>query len=202
MPEFKVAAAVPMPASGRPAKSSGASVRDMATCQGRRDGGRMTPPEKPPIFERLFGKRQSAEIVAGLCIRRRQQHVLARPRQPEHRVGRHLACSTIAQTAVYDISAHMVYLPDGTKLEAHSGLGSSLDDPRSASVRMRGVTPPHLYDLTPREALFHGVAALRLTPIGGENAIYGRSGLLAHTFMLGPNGNSNGCVSFRNYKPS
>ena len=34
------------------------------------------------------------------------------------------------QTAVYDISAHMVYLPDGTKLEAHSGLGSKLDDPR------------------------------------------------------------------------
>ena len=32
-------------------------------------------------------------------------------------------------TAVYDISAHMVYLPDGTKLEAHSGLGSDLDDP-------------------------------------------------------------------------
>jgi hypothetical protein len=102
-------------------------------------------------------------------------------------------------TAVYDISAHMVYLPDGTKLEAHSGLGSKLDDPRSARIRMRGVTPPHLYDLTPREALFHGVPALRLTPVGGEDAIYGRSGLLAHSFMLGPNGDSNGCVSFRDY---
>ena len=64
---------------------------------------------------------------------------------------------------------------------------------------MRGVTPPHLYDLTPRESLFHGVAALRLNPVGGEDAIYGRSGLLAHTFMLGPNGDSNGCVSFRDY---
>jgi hypothetical protein len=102
-------------------------------------------------------------------------------------------------TAVYDISAHMVYLPDGSKLEAHSGLGSQLDDPRSASIRMRGVTPPHMYDLTPREALFHGVAALRLNPVGGEETIYGRSGLLAHTFMLGPNGDSNGCVSFRDY---
>ena len=102
-------------------------------------------------------------------------------------------------TAVYDISAHMVYLPDGTKLEAHSGLGSELDDPRSARIRMRGVTPPHLYDLTPRESLFHGVPALRLNPVGGEEAIYGRSGLLAHTFMLGPNGDSNGCVSFRDY---
>src|SRR5262249_43069342 len=50
-------------------------------------------------------------------------------------------------TAVYDISAHMVYLPDGSSLEAHSGLGSQIDDPRSASVKMRGVTPPHMYEL-------------------------------------------------------
>jgi hypothetical protein len=102
-------------------------------------------------------------------------------------------------TAVYDITAHMVYLPDGTKLEAHSGLGSSLDDPHSSRTRMRGVTPPHIYTLKPREALFHGVAALRLTPVGGEDAIFGREGLLAHTYMLGPNGDSNGCVSFRDY---
>jgi len=102
-------------------------------------------------------------------------------------------------TAVYDIAAHTVYLPDGSKLEAHSGLGSNLDDPRSAKVRMRGVTPPHMYELKPREALFHGVPALRLNPVGGEEAIYGRDGLLAHTFMLGPNGDSNGCVSFRDY---
>jgi hypothetical protein len=102
-------------------------------------------------------------------------------------------------TAVYDIAAHTVYLPDGTKLEAHSGLGSNLDDPHSARIRMRGVTPPHIYTLKPRESLFHGVAALRLTPIGGEEAIYGREGLLAHSFMLGANGDSNGCVSFRDY---
>lgn len=102
-------------------------------------------------------------------------------------------------TAVYDITAKTVYLPDGTKLEAHSGLGSNLDDPRSQRTRMRGVTPPHIYTLKPREALFHGVPALRLTPIGGESAIYGRDGLLAHTFMLGPNGDSNGCVSFKDY---
>jgi type VI secretion system (T6SS) effector TldE1-like protein len=102
-------------------------------------------------------------------------------------------------TAVYDISAKTVYLPDGTKLEAHSGLGSNLDDPSSERVKMRGVTPPHIYELKPREALFHGVPALRLNPIGGEEAIHGRNGLLAHTFMLGPNGDSNGCVSFRDY---
>ena len=103
-------------------------------------------------------------------------------------------------TAVYDISAHMVYMPDGTKLEAHSGLGSRLDDPRYVRERMYGPTPPHLYDLAPREALFHGVPALRLKPVGGEEAIFGRSGLLAHTYMLGPNGDSNGCVSFKNYQ--
>jgi len=102
-------------------------------------------------------------------------------------------------TAIYDISARMVYLPNGKKLEAHSGLGDKLDDPRYAHVRMHGVTPPHIYDLKPREALFHGVPALRLTPVGGEGAIYGRTGLLAHTYMLGPNGDSNGCVSFKDY---
>jgi hypothetical protein len=102
-------------------------------------------------------------------------------------------------TAVYDISARKVYMPDGTKLEAHSGLGSRLDNPSSANEKMRGVTPPHVYDLKLREALFHGVAALRLTPVGGDGAIYGRNGLLAHTYMLGPNGDSNGCVSFRDY---
>lgn len=102
-------------------------------------------------------------------------------------------------TAVYDISAHKVYLPDGTTLEAHSGLGSMLDDPSHADVRDRGVTPPTLYDLKLRESLFHGVQALRLIPVDGETATYGRSGLLAHTYMLGPNGDSNGCVSFKDY---
>jgi len=103
-------------------------------------------------------------------------------------------------TAVYDISAHVVYMPDGTKLEAHSGLGEYLDDPNGVSKRMRGATPPHTYDLTLRESLFHGVQAIRLTPVGGEEAIFGRDGLLAHTYMLGPRGDSNGCVSFKNYE--
>ena len=103
------------------------------------------------------------------------------------------------QTAVYDISAKKVYMPDGSRLEAHSGLGSRLDDPSGVREKMRGATPPHVYDLKPREALFHGVAALRLTPVGGEAAIFGRTGLLAHTYMLGPNGDSNGCVSFKDY---
>ena len=102
-------------------------------------------------------------------------------------------------TAVYDITAKKVYLPDGTMLEAHSGLGDKIDNPDFVHVRMRGATPPHVYDLTLRESLFHGVEALRLNPVGGEDAIHGRTGLLAHTYMLGPNGDSNGCVSFKDY---
>jgi len=102
-------------------------------------------------------------------------------------------------TAVYDLTAHTVYLPNGTRLEAHSGLGDRLDDPRYVNERDRGATPPHLYELTPREVAFHGVQALRLNPVGGEADIFGRSGLLAHTYMLGPNGDSNGCVSFKDY---
>jgi hypothetical protein len=101
-------------------------------------------------------------------------------------------------TAIYDISARAVYMPDGTKLEAHSGLGDRLDDARYVSERARGPTPPHAYDLTMREEIFHGVQALRLNPVG-DGDLYGRAGLLAHPYMLGPNGDSNGCVSFKDY---
>jgi Protein of unknown function (DUF2778) len=101
-------------------------------------------------------------------------------------------------TAIYDISARAVYMPDGSKLEAHSGLGDRLDDPRYVSERARGPTPPHVYDLTPREEIFHGVQALRLNPVGNGD-LFGRAGLLAHPYMLGPNGDSNGCVSVKEY---
>jgi hypothetical protein len=103
-----------------------------------------------------------------------------------------------SRVAVYDITARTVYLPSGEKLEAHSGLGDKMDDPRHVNVRMRGATPPNIYNLAMRESLFHGVAAIRLKPIHGDR-MYGRDGILAHTYMLGPNGQSNGCVSFKNY---
>ncbi|HWG06924.1 MAG TPA: DUF2778 domain-containing protein [Beijerinckiaceae bacterium] len=102
-------------------------------------------------------------------------------------------------TAVYDVAAHVVYMPDGEKLEAHSGLGDLLDDPGHVNAKDRGATPPHLYDLELRRQLFHGVQALRLDPVGSNGNMYGRVGLLAHTYMLGPKGDSNGCVSFRDY---
>ena len=101
-------------------------------------------------------------------------------------------------TAVYDISAHAVYLPNGLSLEAHSGMGSLRDDPEHVGVRMAGATPPAVYELKPREHLFHGVQALRMTPADGTSS-NGRSGLLTHSYMLGPDGDSNGCVSIRDY---
>ncbi|NKC21944.1 DUF2778 domain-containing protein [Ochrobactrum oryzae] len=103
-----------------------------------------------------------------------------------------------SKVAIYDISAATVYLPSGERLEAHSGLGSMRDNPRYVNQKNRGPTPPHTYDLRMREALFHGVEAIRLTPVDGNNR-YNRDGLLAHTFMLGRRGDSNGCVVFKDY---
>ena len=102
-------------------------------------------------------------------------------------------------TAVYDISAKTIYLPNGSKLEAHSGLGSLKDDPRHVNEHGAGATPPAVYSLKLRESLFHGVQALRMTPVGRNATLFGRSGLLAHSYMLGPDGDSNGCVSIRDY---
>jgi hypothetical protein len=183
---------MPRPAELRLLKNPTSARREMAQAD---DAVALPPkpPAKPSLFERLFGKpalggTQLAFAGSdGGVDSDGQSLTLGRSPLYDH------------STAVYDISAHTVYLPDGTKLEAHSGLGSMLDDPRYADRRMRGVTPPHTYDLSLRESLFHGVEAIRLKPVGGEDKIYGRSGLLAHTYMLGPNGDSNGCVSFRNY---
>ncbi len=102
------------------------------------------------------------------------------------------------RTAIYDITAQVVYLPSGRRLEAHSGLGGYMDSPRHVHLRMRGATPPNVYHLTLRERLFHGVRAIRLNPVDGGR-MYGRDGILAHSYMLGANGQSNGCVSFSNY---
>lgn len=101
-------------------------------------------------------------------------------------------------TAVYDISARAVYMPNGTKLEAHSGFGNLIDDPRHVDQRDIGATPPHTYELKPRPRLFHGVQALRMIPVSSDG-MFGRVGLLTHGYMLGPNGDSNGCVSIKAY---
>jgi len=143
-------------------------------------------------FEKLFGRRETPRLALAY----------ASADGGVSNDGRSINAKLPAndgQTAIYDISARTVYLPDGSKLEAHSGLRDKMDDPRHVHVKMHGATPPHVYDLVPREAPFHGVEALRLIPVGGEEAIFGRTGLLTHTYLLGPNGDSNGCVSFKNY---
>ncbi|NOJ38909.1 DUF2778 domain-containing protein [Bradyrhizobium australiense] len=198
-PATKLALNAPAPAEpeAKPAKASGSTVRDMAQ-RAKAAVMSIASNDKQTMVEKLWGKQPaqnsllafaSADAsVTGSIIDTRSQNPLMGGSPPYDR-----------QTAVYDISARKVYLPDGSQLEAHSGLGSKMDDPKSSHVRMQGVTPPHIYELKPREALFHGVPALRLTPIGGEEKIFGRDGLLAHTYMLGPSGQSNGCVSFKDY---
>jgi hypothetical protein len=154
---------------------------------------RSTRPDTRSFFERFFGAPQ----VPG------QAMAYASPDDGAHDVGRSIApgfpaASLGAGTAVYDIASHSVRLPNGSVLEAHSGLGSMLDDPDSFRIKDRGAIPPQVYNLTLRESLFHGVQALRLTPVG-TGSVYGRDGFLAHTYMLGPRGDSNGCISFRDY---
>ncbi len=104
----------------------------------------------------------------------------------------------MSHTAIYDITAHTVYLPNGRRLEAHSGLAQHMDDLGAVSLRDLGPTPPGVYDLAMREAPFHGVDAIRLTPVD-DGKMHGRDGILAHPYMLGPNGQSNGCVSLKDY---
>jgi hypothetical protein len=161
---------------------------------------RATPPaDDRPIFQRLFGQEVRPGPADGSAAPDGGAAGVATDRASGWSVFAKSTPSGFDQwTAVYDISARTVFMPDGTRLEAHSGLGDRLDDPRYVNERGRGATPPHLYELGPREELFHGVAALRLTPIGGGD-VFGRAGLLAHSYMLGPNGDSNGCVSFKDY---
>ena len=103
-----------------------------------------------------------------------------------------------SRTAIYDITSRTVYLPNGRRLEAHSGLGGHMDDPRYVHAKRTGPTPPNVYELKLREQLFHGVRAIRLIPTDSSR-MYGRAGILAHSYLLGPNGESNGCVSLKDY---
>ncbi len=101
--------------------------------------------------------------------------------------------------AVYDISAATVYMPDGSTLEAHSGIGRMADNPKYVHVKMNGPTPPHTYNLRMREKRFHGVEAIRMLPVDGRNK-HGRDGFLTHSYLLrGGRAESHGCVAFKNY---
>ena len=186
----QVVAAVPLP-TPRPAELAPLTTASISPTHALRARVATASVSAGP-FDQFFGKRDTDLTMAyapsdGGVFNNGQSKSLGRGPTNDN------------YTAVYDISARAVYMPDGMILEAHSGLRDKLDDPRYVNVKMHGATPPHTYDLIPRERLFHGVEAIRLIPVGGEEAIFGRSGLLAHTYMLGPNGDSNGCVSFRDY---
>ncbi len=77
------------------------------------------------FFAKLFGK------LSPNAIR------FASAAEDDSQLGARSATSRYDQgTAVYDISAHTVYMPDGTKLEAHSGFGKRLDDPTRVAERI------------------------------------------------------------------
>lgn len=160
-----------------------------------------TPEDNRNFFEKLFGVQKQAEPAGtALAYAAPQDDIIDRGRITRLSPSTGTPTRTAeAGTAIYDIAAKTVYMPNGERLEAHSGFGEMMDDIRYAHVRMKGVTPPHTYTLTEREALFHGVRAIRLNPVGGSGAIHGRTGLLAHTYLLGPRGDSNGCISFKDY---
>ncbi|CCF19846.1 conserved protein of unknown function [Pseudorhizobium banfieldiae] len=103
------------------------------------------------------------------------------------------------KVAIYDITNGVVHMPNGTKLEAHSGIGKMRDNPKYTHVKMKGPTPPGTYKLSMREKPFHGVAAIRLTSVDGKHP-QNRTGLLAHTYLLrSAPGDSHGCVAFKHY---
>ena len=158
----------------------------------RRTASQPAPSEKG-FFESIFGASEPQPTAALAYAPTDQGDVGGwRPAAPPRRT------MADGKTALYDISSKTVLLPNGQRLEAHSGLGDLLDDPRSMHLKNRGVTPANVYNLRLRESLFHGVRAIRLIPVNGGR-MFGRDGILAHTFMLGPRGDSNGCVSFRDY---
>lgn len=194
-----------LPTPPEPRAASRATTR-----QGKDVVAKAEPTDNRNFFEKLFGVNANAPQSSG------ERLAYAAPQDDiTQRSGRGsgltvapapmpvpMSSATPAasgKTAVYDISARVVHLPNGERLEANSGFGEMMNDLRFVHVRMKGPTPPHVYNLTEREALFHGVRAIRMHPVGGSGKIFGRAGLLVHNYLLGPRGDSNGCVSVKDY---
>ncbi|WP_243368964.1 DUF2778 domain-containing protein [Microvirga solisilvae] len=182
--EFRFAKAAETP---KLARASAAPVQTASVAQPA------APTNNPNFFGKLFGIKPATPPENAMSYAAITPASIA----PSSRFDATPAYGS--RTAVYNISAQVVIMPNGERLEAHSGLGDKRDDPRFVHVRMQGATPPGTYHLTEREALFHGVRALRMNPVGGSAAIHGRDGILTHTYMLGPGGDSNGCISFKDY---
>lgn len=195
----KPEAVKPQAAKAKPQPTTADTAQSAPTAVSPRSGDQALPGvanSKPIVADTKPGKRkaQASEMLA-----------YAKPDTPERgNLGGAFRSlfngpSTGNGVAVYDISARTVYMPDGSKLEAHSGYGSMVDQPRFVNRKNVGPTPPDTYNLSMRESRFHGVEAIRLTPASGSNK-YGRNGLLAHTYMLrGGRAESNGCVVFKDY---
>jgi len=195
-----VLASAPLPPR-RPSELAAASTRPARAAAEVAPPPAQTPDNRS-IFEKLFGSPKSETTVVAYA-----SPESATPRSPILNSANPADSATSGTstfsrydkfTAVYDIAAHTVYLPSGAKLVAHSGLGAFIDDPSHVNVHAKGATPPDTYELSPREALFHGVQALRLKPVGSGQQ-FGRTGLLVHPYMLGENGDSFGCVSVQDY---
>jgi hypothetical protein len=161
---------------------------------GRDDLARLETPKRPNARLAMLAPTANTAAVTGQSVGAAPSKPIRPADAPSDTTFPELG----SRTAIYDISARKVYLPNGERLEAHSGLGEHMDDPRSVGVKNRGATPPNMYELSLRERLFHGVRAIRLTPVDPDK-MFGREGILAHSYMLGPNGQSNGCVSIGDY---
>nr|WP_292839580.1 tlde1 domain-containing protein [Mesorhizobium sp.] len=163
---------------------------------------------KQPVEEKAIASRPVPEEAPAKRSQTSRMVAFAKPENPTDSGGLAGAFSNLfspkpkrprSGVAIYDISAAKVYMPDGSVLEAHSGIGNMADNPRYVDQKMRGPTPPDTYNLTMRESLFHGVEALRMTPVSGKVG-YNRSGILAHSYLLrGGRAESHGCVAFRDY---
>ncbi|MGY4371974.1 hypothetical protein ACVW1A_008039 [Bradyrhizobium sp. LB1.3] len=104
------------------------------------------------MVEKLWGKREpsggllayaSADASVTASIAPKEQNPMLGGSAPYDR-----------STAVYDISAKTVYLPDGTKLEAHSGLGlQSRRSPFLAHPHARRDAAAHLRSEAARSAI-------------------------------------------------
>ncbi len=103
-----------------------------------------------------------------------------------------------SRIAVYVIEDAVVHMPNGEKLRAHSGRGHMRDNPKFVHMKNQGPTPPNVYSLRMRESRFHGIEAIRMTPVG-NGKMYNRDGFLTHTFLLRRPGDSSGCVVFPDY---
>jgi len=74
------------------------------------------------------------------------------------------------------------------QLQAHAGVRDYRDRSARHQPEEGWADAANIYELKPR-----------VIPVTGSKK-YGRDGILAHPFMLGDNGQSNGCVSFKDYQ--